>query len=143
MNEIWRLLCRGGIGLEGSITSKWRVADLRGAVLRVGPGRGAPLLCPSKSQAFSPPQHSGPGDTLQWGLHSASQRLQAHPCPSPLDASMTTEDAPEPDCEPLVLSEDSQAAAWVQIPVLCSGASSPSSASFQFLICKMGMNVNN
>ena len=54
MNEIWRLLCRGGIGLEASITSKWRVADLRGAVLRVGPGRGAPPLFLSKSQAFSP-----------------------------------------------------------------------------------------
>ena len=92
---------------------------------------------------FLPLHHSGPGDTLQWGLHSVSQRLQAHPCPCPLDASMTIEDAPEPDCEPLVLSEDSQAAAWVQIPVLCSGASSPSLASFQFLICKMGMNVNN
>ena len=142
MNEIWRLLCRGGIGLEGSITSKWRVADLREAALRVGPGRGDPPSVPP-SLRLSPPQHSGPGDTLQWGLHSASQRLQAHPCPSPLDASMTTEDAQEPDCEPLVLSEDSQAAAWVQIPVLCSGASSPSSASFQFLICKMGMNVNN
>ena len=71
---------------------------MRGAVLRAGPGPGAPRPPPppAKSEPFSP-RHSGPGGSLWWGLPSASQRLQAHPRPSPLDASVTIKDAPEPD----------------------------------------------